>query len=149
VLYASNGDGKSCFSDALEWFYTDSIEHLRREGCTRTDYFNYASPQQDASVSVELVGGPSGGIIKTLLRKGSSSLSVSSQTFEEYLRASKEEQFILRFDTMRQFLDKTKTEKLEEVEEIIGFGVVRRARDAILQAFNALGSDLALRQLRW
>ena len=29
VLFGNNGDGKSSFTDVLEWFFTDKIEYLR------------------------------------------------------------------------------------------------------------------------
>ncbi len=32
VLFGNNGDGKSTFSDAIEWFFTDKIDYLQREG---------------------------------------------------------------------------------------------------------------------
>lgn len=28
VLYGDNGTGKSSISDAIEWFYTNRVEHL-------------------------------------------------------------------------------------------------------------------------
>lgn len=31
LIYGDNGTGKSSISDALEWFYNDSIEHLTGE----------------------------------------------------------------------------------------------------------------------
>ncbi|MEE8263495.1 MAG: AAA family ATPase, partial [Gammaproteobacteria bacterium] len=31
LLYGDNGTGKSTFSDAVEWFYHDKIEHLATE----------------------------------------------------------------------------------------------------------------------
>jgi hypothetical protein len=39
VLFGNNGDGKTTFSDAIEWFFTDKIHYLEREGCGKDDYF--------------------------------------------------------------------------------------------------------------
>ncbi len=49
---------------------------------------------------------------------------------------------------MREFIDKTKKEKLERLEEIIGFGVVGEARDILLRVRNSLRSDPELASLR-
>ncbi len=54
VLFGSNGDGKTTFSDAIEWFFTDRIHYLQREGCGREDYFNeYMDEDADAFVGVK------------------------------------------------------------------------------------------------
>src|SRR3989338_2283027 len=48
---------------------------------------------------------------------------------------------------MREFIDKTKKEKLEKVEEIIGFCSVREIRDVLLKTLNALRDDKQLANL--
>ena len=49
---------------------------------------------------------------------------------------------------MREFIEKTKSEKLGTIEEIIGFGVVAETRDALLKAVNALRDDSQLATLQ-
>jgi len=148
VLFGSNGDGKTTFSDAIEWFFTDRIHYLQREGCGREDYFNeYMDEDADAFVGVkfsedELTS------TKTLIRSGGYSFSKASTEFVTYLEASSKESLILRHHTMREFIDKTKKEKLERLEEIIGFGVVGEARDILLRVRNSLRSDPELASLR-
>jgi len=101
VLFGSNGDGKTTFSDAIEWFFTDRIHYLQREGCGREDYFNeYMDEDADAFVGVkfskdELTS------TKTLIRSGGYSFSKASTEFVTYLEASSKESLILRDHTMR------------------------------------------------
>jgi len=144
VLFGNNGDGKSSFSDAIEWFFTDKIDYLQREGCGRDDYFNrYMPPEDDATVGINF----NDNLLdsqKTLKRKGGSSFSNTTTNFKDYIRESSKDSFILRHHTMREFIDKTKKEKLERVEEIIGFGIVKEIRDTLLKALNALKDDKQL-----
>lgn len=148
VLFGNNGDGKSSFSDAIEWFFTDEIDYLQREGCGREDYFNkYMSLEDDASVEINFNNNILNSL-KILKRKGGHSFSNTSNNFREYIENSFKESFILRHHTMREFIDKTKTKKLERIEEIIGFNVVKECRDALLKALNALKDDKQLENLR-
>ncbi len=147
VLFGNNGDGKSTFSDAIEWFYTDKIDYLQREGCGRTDYFNrYTLPESDAMVEIIL----NNNILsskKILKRKGGHSFSNINDNFKKYINDSLRESFVLRHHTMREFIDKTKKEKLERIEEIIGFGIVKENRDILLKSLNSLKDDRELSRL--
>lgn len=145
VLFGNNGDGKSSFSDAIEWFFTDKIDFLQREGCGREDYFNRYMPlEDDASVEINFNNNTLDSI-KILKRKGGYSFSNTSNDFKKYIENSlKEQPLILRHHTMREFIDKTKTKKLERIEEIIGFDIVKECRDSLLKALNALKDDRQL-----
>ncbi|MGB3478069.1 MAG: hypothetical protein WBB67_02800 [bacterium] len=148
VLFGNNGDGKSSFSDAIEWFFTDKIVYLQREGCGRDDYFNkYMPHEDDATVEINF----NNNILdshKILKRKGGYTFSNTTDDFKEYITNSLEESFILRYHTMRDFIDKTKKDKLEKIEEIIGFGIVKECRDTLLRAMNSLKDDSRLRSLQ-
>lgn len=148
VLFGNNGDGKSSFTDALEWFFTDKIEHLQREGCGREDYFNDSLPKiQDAMVEV-FFSENNFDNEKILQQRGGHRHSNNTEDFRKYVQNSCKESFILRYHTMLAFVDKTKKDKLEEVEEIIGFEIVKETREALLRALNSLKSDTQLFQLR-
>ncbi len=147
VLFGNNGDGKSTFSDAIEWFYTDRIDYLQREGCGRDDYFNkYMPPEDDAEVEI-LTNNNILNSKKILKRKGGHYFPNTSNDFKDYISNSLRESFVLRHHTMREFIDKTKKEKLETIEEIIGFGIVREIRDTLLKTLNSLEDDSKLSRL--
>jgi len=150
VLFGNNGDGKSSFSDALEWFFTDSIEDLRREDCGREDYFNDALPEtQDATVELSFNRNNLDSE-KILQREGGHRYSNNTEEFKKYIEDSRKESesFILRYHTMSEFINKRKKDKLEKVEKIIGFGIVTETRDALLRALNALRNSTELTFLR-
>jgi len=147
VVFGNNGDGKSCFSDAIEWFFKDSIDYLRREGCGRDDYFNrYMTPTDDATVECNF-NNNSFDAVKTLKRRGGYSFSNTTYDFSDCIMRSVKDSFILRHHTMRDFVEKTKTQKLDTIEEIIGFGIVRDTRDTLLKSLNALKDDRQLSSL--
>lgn len=148
VLFGNNGDGKSSFSDAIEWFSTDKIDYLQREGCGREDYFNWYMPlEDDATVEINFNNDILDSL-KTLKRRGGFSFSNNSNDFKEYIKNSLKDSYILRHHTMREFIDKTKKDKLERVEEIIGFGIVKECRDALLKTLNSLKDDDSLKRLQ-
>jgi DNA repair exonuclease SbcCD ATPase subunit len=147
VLYGNNGDGKTTFSDALEWFFTDRIDYLNREGCGREDYFNrYIEKDRDGIVEIEF-SNPILDCKKMLLKQGGFDFSNASSEFSRYIRESSKDSLILRHHTMREFIDKTKKEKLESLEDIIGFGIVREIRDVLLKTLNSLKDDTELTSL--
>ncbi|MBA7506279.1 hypothetical protein ES706_04960 [subsurface metagenome] len=146
VLFGNNGDGKSSFSDALEWFFTDRIEDLQREGCGIEDYFNDALPKTQDAVVENSFNKSNFDSEKILQRQGGYRYSNNTEEFRGYIENSRKESFILRYHTMRVFVDKTKKNKLEKVEEIIGFGIVGEVRDTLLSALNSLKRDP---QLAW
>ncbi|MCJ7632394.1 hypothetical protein MUP77_08375, partial [Candidatus Bathyarchaeota archaeon] len=85
---------------------------------------------------------------KILRWEGGYRYSNDTEEFRKYIEDSRKESFILRYHTMRAFIDKQKKEKLEEVEEIIGFEIVKETRDALLKALNSLRSNTQLTLLR-
>jgi hypothetical protein len=148
VLFGNNGDGKSSFSDAMEWFFTDKIDHLGKEGCGREDYFNDALPEtQEPIVKLSF----NRNILdseKILKCAGGYRYSNYTEEFRRYIENSSKELFILRYHTMREFIDKTKKKKLEDVEKIIGFEIVTEIRDALLRALNGLRNSTELTAFR-
>lgn len=148
VLFGNNGDGKSTFSDAMEWFFTDKIEYLVREGCGREDYFNDALPQTQEPIVKLSFNRNALDSEKILKRAGGYRYSNHTEGFREYIENSSKELFILRYHTMREFIDKTKKKKLEDVERIIGFEVVTEIREALLRALNGLRNSTELAAFR-
>jgi len=99
VLFGNNGDGKSSFSDAIEWFFTDKIDYLQREGCGREDYFNrYIAQTDDATIGINFNNSLLNSL-KTLKRKGGTSFSNTNDNFTDYVQNSSRESFILRHHT--------------------------------------------------
>lgn len=127
VVLADNGLGKSTIADALEFFFTGSIEQLRREG--RMVVHHVAATPESATVSVETTGDLGG--IATLGSGPSLGREVDST-----------ESFTLRGRSLADFVDKTKGEKWRYLFEILGLGPLDELRRDLQQARNQLENDL-------
>jgi len=148
VLFGNNGDGKTSFSDAVEWFFTDRIEYLGREGCGRQDYFNDALPKAREPIVELSFNRDALDSEKILKRGGGYRHSNYTDEFRKYIEDSGKELFILRYHTMCEFIGKTKKNKLENVERIIGFEIVTDIREALLRALNGLRNSTELTGFR-
>jgi len=148
LLYGDNGSGKSSITDAFEWFYFDKVGHLSNEEigrdgkeALRNTYLNEA---ESASIKIEfssqtLTSEKSLNIIKGKLVN---EVSNSKDDFSQYITRSQEDNLLLRYQNLRDFVDYRKTDKLKYFSDIIGFSEVTKVKDVIKKSFNALKSEI-------
>lgn len=156
VLSAENGRGKSSLADAIEWYFQDTISHLRKEGCHESSYRHYRLPQ-DETATVEIstteadvfgqkhlqVITDSSGADKYRVAWQNSGNNLSS-----FIETAQGENVILRHAELKDFVNKTKTEKLKAVSSIIGFDVVTQTRDVIHKVKGSLEKDTEYRKIQ-
>ena len=138
VIYGENAAGKSSFIEAIEWFYTGRIEALEREFCYRESYRNLQLPPDENAVVGLSFSQTHLNSVKSLPASGPPSQSNSDPQFEQYLSISTGENFILRYENLQDFIEKTKGDKLEHFAKLVGFQKIIETRDVLMQAFNAL-----------
>jgi len=134
LIYGDNGTGKSSITDALEWFYNDSIEHLTGEevgGKGKNALRNvFLNPSDEAKIEIQysnkLLDNEKS--INNLLKTFNSN---SSKEFTTYFSQSQSENLILRYRDLVRFIIATKTEKLQELQNIIGFSDVQQMRSLL------------------
>lgn len=134
LIYGDNGTGKSSISDALEWFYNDSIEHLTGEevgGKGKNALRNlFLNPSDDAKIEIQysnkLLDNEKS--INNLLKTFNSN---SSKEFANYFNQSQSENLILRYRDLVQFIIATKGDKLKHLQNIIGFSQVQELRSLL------------------
>jgi len=138
-LYGEGGTGKTTFSEAIEWFYKDKVETLEKEFCGKECYFNIRlNHALNASVRIDYTE-TSIDSIKTLHRLGNNTYSNTSAGFKDYIAGSSNENFVLRYHDLKDFVDeKTKAQKLDHFAKLIGFEKVTSTRTLLMQTFNAL-----------
>ncbi|MGH9948363.1 MAG: AAA family ATPase, partial [Pyrinomonadaceae bacterium] len=135
LIFGENGTGKSSLTDALEWFYRDRIEHLSGEEVGTKNALRNIFLQDNEEGKVEILY-----VNKYLHNEKSinNSLKVfnsnSSKEYYNYAAQSSNENLILRYRDLVQFITATKTEKLTYLQSIIGFNEVREIR-ALLKKF--------------
>jgi energy-coupling factor transporter ATP-binding protein EcfA2 len=122
AVYGDNGTGKSTIADALEWFFTGSIELLSHEG--RQHAIRNLGPAGDGETSVELVtSGSLGGKVVYPDERAPEAFGVSTR-----------ETFLLRGRTLADFINKTKTEKWKALAELLGLDAVELLRQDLQRA---------------
>ena len=137
VLYGDNGTGKSSISDALEWFYTNRVSHLssNSEIDLKDALRNSGLGKDDVSeVKVSFVKETDIECSKTLFYKRdnlTTDFSNSSDDFKKYLELSKEENLLLRYQYLTDFIDNTKSDKLKYLSDIIGFSEVTKKKEVL------------------
>lgn len=134
LIYGDNGTGKSSITDALEWFYNDSIEHLTGEevgGKGKNALRNvFLNPSDEAKIEIQYSNKSFDNekSINNLLKTFNSN---SSKEFATYFSQSQSENLILRYRDLVRFIIATKTEKLQELQNIIGFSDVQQMRSLL------------------
>jgi len=134
LIYGDNGTGKSSITDALEWFYNDSIEHLTGEevgGKGKNALRNvFLNPSDEAKIEIQysnkLLDNEKS--INNLLKTFNSN---SSKEFANYFHQSQSENLILRYRDLVQFIIATKGDKLKHLQNIIGFSQVQELRSLL------------------
>jgi len=148
LLYGDNGTGKSSITDAFEWFYYDKVAHLSGEEIGRDGKEalrnTYLDDNDTASIridfsSIALSSEKSLNIKKDKLISGNSN---TDDAFTQYINSSQQENLILRYQNLRDFVDYRKTDKLKYFSDIIGFSEVTRIKDVIKKSFNAIKSEI-------
>jgi DNA repair exonuclease SbcCD ATPase subunit len=135
LVYGDNGTGKSSVTDSFEWFFYNKVDHLsneeigRRKG--RDALRNIFIPDTEDSY-IELTFDE-----KKLDSKKSIDNSLktfnSNETddFNKFIASSFSERLILRYRDLVQFIIVGKTDKLKELQNIIGFSDVQNIRDLL------------------
>jgi len=135
LLYGDNGSGKSSITDAIEWFYFDEVNHLKSEetGATKGKGSMrniFIGDSVDSLINIEFYDSKLSSE-KKINSKLKIETSNSSDEFTGYIEKTKTENLILRYKDLGKFIIATKKEKLDTLQEVIGFGKVGELRDLL------------------
>ncbi|OAD92732.1 hypothetical protein A7A78_02145 [Aequorivita soesokkakensis] len=135
LVYGDNGTGKSSVTDSFEWFFYDKIEHLsneeigRRKG--RDALRNIFIPETEDSF-IELTFDENKLDSKKSIDNSLKTFnSNETDDFKKFIASSFSERLILRYRDLVQFIIAGKTDKLKELQNIIGFSDVQNIRDLL------------------
>lgn len=135
LIYGDNGAGKSSITDSLEWFFYDRIGHLCNEEIGR-------KKGRDALRNIFIKDAEAGFIKlsfdnakldakKSIDGSLKSYSSNSTDYFRKFISVANSERLILRYRDLVQFIIAGKTEKLTEIQRIIGFSEVANIRSLL------------------
>lgn len=135
LLYGDNGSGKSSITDAIEWFYFDEVNHLKSEetGATKGKGSMrniFIGDSVDSLINIEFDDSKLSSE-KKINSKLKIETSNTSEEFTDYIQNTKTENLILRYKDLGKFIIATKKEKLDTLQEVIGFGKVGELRDLL------------------
>src|SRR6267142_2322784 len=133
AIYGENATGKSSIADAIEWFYTDRVAHLWKENCKETSLRNTLLPDITSSSVSLLFTDKRLDCAKSLSSSFEIKYSNVSNEFQNHLRKVREgqERIILRNVDLWNFVLSTKTEKRQELAELIGYESLDSFREVI------------------
>ena len=135
LVYGDNGTGKSSLTDSFEWFFYNKVEHLsneeigRRKG--RDALRNIFIPAtEDGFIQLKFDDNKLDSK-KSIDNSLQTSSSNESDDFKKFIASSFSERLILRYRDLVQFIIAGKTDKLKELQNIIGFSEVQKIRDLL------------------
>ncbi|MCH8048495.1 AAA family ATPase, partial [Patescibacteria group bacterium] len=146
LIFGENGSGKSSLTDAIEWYYSDGVEHLisKETGATkgRGSLRNLFIPDnEDAFINIQYSNDKLNAT-KDIDSSLKASTSNSTDDFKDYLLATQSENLILRYRDLVEFIIATPGEKLEKLQNIIGFSAVTDVRGLLKKSAGRIARDI-------
>jgi recombinational DNA repair ATPase RecF len=145
LLYGDNGSGKSSISDSIEWFYTDKVTHLSGNEIDLKDALRNSTLTETEVSEVSLSFTKSEYDCSKILFNKRNKLTVECSNlsaFNEYISKSGNENILLRYQSLSDFIDDTKGEKLKYLSDIIGFSEVTKKKEVLQKSYNSIKSEI-------
>jgi len=137
IIYGRNGTGKSSITDAWEWFHTEKIEHLRREGAREGSYPHKNAVEGETFVEIEF-NNSSLGIQKLEFNHSRITIPTPSGDIAAFRHLAPHPCHI-SFKDLTNFVYKSKTEKFDALALLMGFMPqvdLQKALRRVLRKFN-------------
>lgn len=135
LIFGENGSGKSSVADAIEWYYSDGIEHLsgRESGAAkgRASLRNLFIPDNEKAFVRIAYSDKQLDTKKNINSLLKTTTSNDTDDFKKYLLDTKSENLILRYRDLLKFIISTPGERLETLQSIIGFSEVAEIRSLL------------------
>ncbi|WP_029268853.1 hypothetical protein [Flavobacterium sp. KJJ] len=147
VLYGDNGMGKSSISDSIEWFYTNKVSHLGSIEIDLKDALRnaYLEKGEVAEINLKFHKKTDLDTSKTLFfkkEKLEQDYTIKTELIKQYLIDSKEENLILRYKSLNNFVDITKGDKLKYLSDIIGYSEITKKKEILRKAYFSINTEI-------
>lgn len=146
LIYGDNGTGKSTITDSIEWYMKDEVRHLSSSEIDLKEAIRNSNLTENEESSIEIdFNHTSLNSKKSLSFKRGKYVPQNSNNngeFIEYIDAASNENIILRYQYLTEFIEKPRGEKLKSLSDVIGFSEVNKTKDVLRKAFNSLKSDI-------
>ena len=141
LLYGENGSGKSSFLDAVEWFTSGKVSRLSGDGIERKhDGLKNIRSNQREETFVEIAFTSNFKNKKKLEIKNDryKAFFESDNKIESVLEDLKRERLWIRNNELLDFIIKTKTDRLSDISDIIGYDMVKEIKKVLKKSLSAL-----------
>ena len=149
LLYGDNGTGKSSFLDAAEWFITDKVTHLSGEEIEKHGGLRHALSSDDEDTLVEFKFSSNLENSKKLLEvkknRLKTSFSKENEMFTSTINEISNERLWIRNSELVDFIIKSKSERLVDISDIIGYDKVSKTKGVLKKSVNELKKVLRIR----
>lgn len=149
VLYGDNGMGKSSISDSIEWFYTNKVAHLGSAEIDLKDALRNAYLEEHiiSEANLKFCKKTDYDTSKTLSYKNGKleqDFTVKTDIIKQYIIDSKQENLILRYKSLNNFVDITKGDKLKYLSDIIGYSEITKKKEILRKAYFSINSEIKI-----
>lgn len=149
LLFGDNGSGKSSITDAFEWFYCDLIQHLSTDEIDRKGGISalrniFLGDQDKGLINLKFNDNNFNSTKEIQINRDKiiTDQSNKTDTFDKYIKSSRNENLILRYQDLINFILASKNDKLKELSNIIGFSDVSNTRSLLKKISNKLSREL-------
>ena len=119
LVYGRNGTGKSSITDAFEWFHTESVAHLRREGAKERVFPHRDAKSGDTFVEIEF---SASNFDTSRLLYDTERITMPKPVGDiEAFRAEVPHPFYIRYDDLKTFVFETQAKKYDQLANLMGF----------------------------
>lgn len=139
IFYGDNGTGKTSFAEGAEWLFYDEIEKLKKEGCSIIDARHLQFPASEKSY-VTLKLADNSVITKSIDADGK--VTIQQTPAGNVLDDLAKDNIILSYTKLRDFVDKSKKEKLVSFLEISGYGGISATRDELKRSLGKIEQEI-------
>jgi DNA repair exonuclease SbcCD ATPase subunit len=140
VIYGRNGTGKSSITDAWEWFHTEKILHLAREGAGPSSFPHKNA--QNGETYVEIVFKDNAlSTIRLDYNHDKITKPVSIGDIEK-LRSLSPHPCHIRFEDLTRFVYLTKTDRYDALAQLMGFTPQVEIQKSFRRILRKLREDL-------
>ena len=152
LLFGDNGTGKSSITDAIEWFYKNSVNHLSSEEIDKKGGLTalrniFIADTEKCLVEINFSDDNLNSQKSIISKKSNLAVenSNNSKAFKGYIKSSENENLTLKYGDLTGFVLSTKKEKLDSLSKIIGFTKISDIRSVLKKAVNEIKKSLQSR----
>lgn len=140
VIYGRNGTGKSSITDAWEWFHTEKIIHLAREGAGPSSYPHVSAKAGETYIEVQFASDDLD-TIRLDFDPTRITMPAASGDIAGF-RAIAPHPCHIRFEDLTRFVYLTKTDKYDALAQLMGFTMQVDFQKALKRVLRSLGARL-------